>query len=232
MDKGFWFRRIGFLFPCILRLNSSGEIKLSNKHNLSSFQDVYLNPFYWEALLALKFVPKNIYDLGANFGLFSSLSEQIFNYKKLNTKIDFTLIEANKYLANKLEEIEYHKITNKKKIINGAAGPKKNIFFKSNSSNLLASKISEEGTQVSFVDFNLLPKPDLLKIDIEGAELLLFDNYFDWVKYARAIIIEFHYQGEKYEDNYHQLQKSGFELHIDKFEQSGYRNQLWIKKES
>ncbi len=82
-----------------------------------------------------------------------------------------------------------------------------------------------------FIDFNKLYTSKLLKIDIEGAEELLFENYFTWVKSARAIIIEFDYDCEKLEKNLLQLQSEGFKLVIDKLEESGYRNQLWLKKE-
>jgi len=85
---------------------------------------------------------------------------------------------------------------------------------------------------VPHIDFDLLQKPDLLKIDIEGAEELLFENYFDWIKHAKAIIIEFHYEGKKLDLNLHQLKAAGFELKIDQLENSGFRNQLWIKIES
>jgi FkbM family methyltransferase len=231
MDSGFLFRRLGFLFPCLLRLNGNSSIKLNDKHKISSFQDVFLNPFYWDALLKLNFVPLNIYDLGANFGLFSGLCNQVFSYKEKKYKINYTLIEANKSLVHKLEKNINSLITNSVFSIKyGAAGPTKNIFFNENKNNLLASKISINGTEVPFIDFNLMEKPDLLKIDIEGAEELLLENYFNWVKSAKAIIIEFHYEGEKLAAHILKLNNAGFELHLDKLEESGYRNQLWVKK--
>lgn len=232
MNKGFLFRRLGFLFSCFLRLNDRSFIRLSNKHNISSFQDVYLNPFYWDALLCLNFIPKNVFDLGANYGLFTSLCQQVFFYKNAKAKIDFTLIEANNNLIEKLEKlISYQNNRNKTTILYGAAGPKKSVFFNKNKKNLLASKIGVIGIEVPSINFDILDKPDLLKIDIEGAEVLLFDNYFNWLKSARAIIIEFHYEGEKLLKNFNQLKDEGFELIIDKIEGSGYRTQLWTKKE-
>jgi hypothetical protein len=99
MDKGFLFRRLGFIIPCVLKLNRNGFIKLNNKHKISSLQDEVLNPFYWHALLNIDFIPKNVFDLGANFGLFSSLCNQVFIFKSKNHKIDYVLIEANKDLV-------------------------------------------------------------------------------------------------------------------------------------
>jgi FkbM family methyltransferase len=232
MDSGFLFRRLGFLMPCVLRLYVNGFIKLNNKHKISSFQDVFLNPFYWEALFSLNFIPKKVFDLGANFGLFSSLCHQIFTYKDEKQKINYVLIEANKSLIKNLERNIHNTIPNTLFSIKyGAAGPKENIFFRANKSNLLASKISKRGIEVPYVNFDLLEHPDLLKIDIEGAEDLLFENYFTWVKSAKAIIIEFHYEGAKLEGQILQLKNVGFELKLDRLEQSGYRNQLWVKKE-
>ncbi|MFC5283198.1 FkbM family methyltransferase [Pedobacter alpinus] len=231
MDSGFLFRRLGFLVPCLLRLSGNASIKLNDKHKISSFQDVFLNPFYWDALFKINFVPKNIFDLGANFGLFSSLCNQVFAYKYEPQKIDYVLVEANKSLIKKLEENMSSLTPNCFYTIrHGAAGPKENIFFSADKKNLLASKISKNGIEVPFIDFNLLEKPELLKIDIEGAEDLLFENYFDWVKAAKAIIIEFHYDGEKLATHILKLSNAGFELQLDKLEESGYRNQLWVQK--
>jgi len=234
MNKGFIFRRIGFIIPCFLRLSKNDHIKLCDKHSISSFQDVFLNPFYWEALLYLKFNPKNVFDLGANFGLFTKLCEQVFEYKyPANHKANYTLVEANKNLILVLKKNSAELNSNKSiSILYGAAGPTKSISFKKDNSNLLASKISSDGIEVPHIDFDLLKKPDLLKIDIEGAEELLFENYFDWIKHARAIIIEFHYEGAQLDLNLHQLKQASFELKIDQLENSGFRNQLWIKKES
>lgn len=233
MDKGFLFRRLGFLIPCVLKLNTKGFIELNNKHKISSLQDVFFNPFYWDALLKLKFTPKKVYDLGANFGLFTCLHQQIVDYQNNQNIIDYTLIEANKNLIKILKKNVGNLIPKAKtKIIYGAAGPNKNINFSTNSKNLLASKITTKGIEVPFVNFDLLEKPDLLKIDIEGAEEILFQNYFNWLKCAKAIIIEFHYEGEKLRTNQLQLINSGFKLVLEKMENSGYRNQLWVKEKS
>jgi FkbM family methyltransferase len=233
MDKGFLFRRLGFLIPCVLRSNAKGLIILNNKHKISSFQDVFLNPFYWQALFKLNFIPKKVFDLGANFGLFSCMCQQIFIDSINQELISYTLIEANQNLIKTLKS-DIHNLMPlaKASIIYGAAGPTQNINFSTNNRNLLASSISKTGVEVPFVDFNLLEQPDLLKIDIEGAEDLLFKNYFNWIKLAKAIIIEFHYEGEKLKINQLQLKDAGFELILEKIEASGYRNQLWTKKAS
>ncbi|HTN20035.1 MAG TPA: FkbM family methyltransferase [Pelobium sp.] len=232
MNKGFLFRRLGLLVPCVLRLPENGNIKLSNKHNIASFQDVYLNPFYWEALMLLNFIPKNVFDLGANFGFFTSLCHQVLSYKSNTSKVDFTVIEANINLISSLEDNLSHLTLNHQTltILHGIAGPNESMSFNPNKRNLLASSIGENGTMVPFVDFNLFKNPDLLKVDIEGAESLLFENYFMWIKSARAIIVEFHYSGEQLSQNHSQLRNENFELALDRVEESGYRNQLWIKK--
>jgi FkbM family methyltransferase len=233
MDKGFLFRRLGFLIPCVLRTGAKGLITLNNKHKISSFQDVFLNPFYWQALFKLNFIPKKVFDLGANFGLFSCLCQQIFSNSINQEPIAYTLIEANLNLIKTLnKDIQNLIPQGNVSIVHGAAGPTENINFSTNNSNLLASSISKTGVEVPFVDFNLLEQPDLLKIDIEGAEDLLFKNYFNWIKLAKAIIIEFHYEGEKLKINQLQLKDAGFELILEKIEASGYRNQLWTKKAS
>lgn len=233
MDKGFLYRRLSRFIPCVLKGRENKQIKLYSKHAIASFQDVYLNPFYWEALVHLNFIPKNVYDLGANFGYFSSLCYQYFDYKYGEKPIDYYLIEANKKLVHQLEKRKKELLNAlNTKIIYGLAGPISDEKFLENNANLLASAISDKGNIVPFVDFTKLPNPDLIKIDIEGAEKLLFNHYFNWVKKARALIIEFHFNKSDRQVYEEQLKAAGFSLILDQQELSGFQNQLWLRKES
>jgi FkbM family methyltransferase len=234
MEKGFLFRRLCPIIPCELKLAHQAKISLDSKHSIASLQDVYLNPFYWEAMFRINFCPKNVFDLGANYGLFSSLVLQNLFYKGFKEIPSFYLIEANDRLVDYLRKNENELLPNVNvNVLYGAAGPLNNISFENNKHNFLASKITSaiEGN-VPFIDFNTLPSPDLLKIDIEGAESLLFKNYFNWLKKAKAIIIEFHYHGDELIAHMNLLKSAHFELILDRDEHSGYKNQLWIKKES
>ncbi|MBD3750377.1 MAG: FkbM family methyltransferase [Sphingobacteriales bacterium] len=232
-NRGFWYRRLAPIFSCVLKTDGQQFIALKSKHHIAAFQDVYVNPFYWEALLQLKFIPQTIFDLGANVGFFSSLCAQIIYYREQDALCDFFLIEANPQLVKELQKNSTDLIHGKTQVIYGLAGPKETSLFKTNKANLLASQITEKGgQQTPYVNFNELPHPDLLKIDIEGAEQLLFANYLEWVLSAGAIIIEFHFDGKILEEAMQVLTQGGFELIINRFESSGYSNQLWIKKES
>lgn len=233
MDKGFLFRRICKFIPCELKLANQATISLDSKHSIASLQDVYLNPFYWEAMFKIDFYPKNIFDLGANYGLFSSLVLQNLHYKGFKEIPTFYLIEANEELAGYLQKNKSHLLPEvDAQILYGAAGPVHNISFQKNNQNFLASKITSahEG-DVPYINFNTLPPPDLLKIDIEGAESLLFKNYFSWLKEAKAIIIEFHYHDDELIAHMNLLKTAHFELILNRVEHSGYSNQLWVKKE-
>ena len=233
MGKGFLFRRLCAYIPCVFRTGEQTRISLSNKHQIASFQDVYLNTFYWEALLALTFKPKIIFDLGANFGLFSSLCFQIMEYKYQSFAGHFFLVEANHRLVKYLQQNKYSLFpTDDVQLIYGLAGPNIDSSFRENSQNFLASKLSVDGIKVPFVDFDQYPTPSLLKIDIEGAETLLFENYFDWLISAKAIIIEFHLSAEERLPYEQKLQSSNFKLLINRSEKSGFQNQLWVRKES
>lgn len=231
-NKGFWYRRVAPFFSCVLKTGHQQFIALKSKHHIAAFQDVYVNPFYWEALLQLKFIPQTIFDLGANVGLFSSLCSQIIQYRNKNAWSSFFLVEANPYLVKELQKNSTYLINGKTQIIYGLAGPKESSLFKTNKTNLLASQITEKGgQQTPYVNFNELPHPDLLKIDIEGAEKLLLANYFDWIRSAKAILIEFHFDGKDLEESMQLLTQGGFELKINSAEASGFRNQLWVRTE-
>ena len=231
MDSGFLFRRFGFLTPCVLKQGNGAKISLTNKHSIAAFEDVYLNPFYWQALQAINFNPQIVFDLGANHGYFTSLCQLILKDKYDVADTIHYLIEANKDLITKLHKNKTSLLPNSNiKLKHGVAGPKENVFFNTNNKNLLASKISKSGKVVNFIDLESLPNPDLIKVDIEGAEEILLLNFSKWLFKAKAIIIEFHYDGEKYKKNKNDLIEASFELKIDKLEKSGYRNQLWVRK--
>ena len=233
MDKGFLYRRLCAYIPCVLKSGEQTRISLSNKHQIASFQDVYLNTFYWEALLALSFKPTIIFDLGANFGLFSSLCNQVMQFKFENFAGQFFLVEANQRLIKYLHKNKFSLFSNDDvQLIYGLAGPNIDSSFKENSQNFLASKISTDGVTVPFIDFNQYPTPSLLKIDIEGAETLLFKNYFNWLSGAKAIIIEFDLSDEERLPYEQMLLSCDFELLINRSEKSGFQNQLWVRKES
>jgi FkbM family methyltransferase len=230
-NSGFLYRRLAKFITCSLKLGNKKSISLESKHHLSSFQDVFLNPFYWECLLTLKSAPKIIVDLGANFGYFSTLTAQINNYRWPLNECRYLLVEANKNLIAPIKKTLIDVGVHNFEIFNGLAGPIEQKKFNNDRQNLLASKIGTEGDLTPFIDLNsvIFKDPDIIKIDIEGAEFELFDNYFDWIASAKVIIIEFHEIGVRHKKIDILLSKTGFKCMLERKEDSGYINSLYIK---
>lgn len=231
ISKGFLYRRLARYITCTLKFNEEKNIALASKHHISSFQDVILNPFYWECLLLINVAPNKIIDLGANFGYFTVLANQVLSYKWPTNIFYYHLIEANQNLIKPLKKSLNDAGIETYKIHNGLAGPRENQFFMNNSQNLMASKIDTEGSLTSYIDFNQITfeKPDLIKIDIEGAEFELFENFFEWISTAQNIIIEFHETTNRFKAVNYQLLNAGFQNVIERRESSGYLNCMYIK---
>lgn len=79
------------------------------------------------------------------------------------------------------------------------------------------SSVGEEGESVDTLSLNVLIRQlglktiDLLKIDIEGAERLLFSDKLEWMQYVNRMIIETHSATDK-EVCLHALKSHGFEV--------------------
>lgn len=232
LSRGFFYRRVSRIFTCYLRFFDGSGIALESKHVIASLQDVFLNPFYWEAVIKLPFVPTKIVDIGANYGLFSSLINNYLNYKNAGER-EFLLIEANAKLVKYLNDNCDNQLNGSKfSVFDGVAGPKHQSKFKVNERNHLASRADDSGSVKNFIDFDLqiFQNTDLAKIDIEGAEKLLLSNYSAWLSGLKGIIIEFHYAGQELEDLYAVMKSLDFRCILSKSENSGFINELWIKK--
>lgn len=231
ISKGFLYRRLAKYITCTLKFDEQKNISLVDKHHISSFQDVFLNPFYWECLFLINHPPKKIIDLGANIGYFTTLANQVLSYKWSSNNFEFQLIEANDNLIKPIKKTLNEAGLENYEIHYGLAGPRENKFFVNNPQNLMASKIGLEGNLTPFIDFNniIFTRPDIIKIDIEGAEFELFDNFFDWISTAQYLIIEFHKTDNKFSKINLQLLNAGFRNVIERKENSGYLNCMYLK---
>jgi FkbM family methyltransferase len=161
-----------------------------NYSDLAIFEQVFINKEYD---VKLNFTPKNIIDLGANVG-YASL---YFNYKYPNANIIAIEPETNNYNQAKKNLAPYNNI----KLLNGAVWHNNDDLF------LVDNGLGEAGFMVSdnkgnstikSYTINDLQKQlntseiDIIKIDIEGAELEIFENNNDWIKQSKVIIVETH----------------------------------------
>lgn len=169
-------------------------IYLRNK--TSDIQVFYQVLFNLEYAIQLDFDPKVIVDLGANCGLASIY----FANKYPHSKIIAVEPETENYVMLKKNTEKYEQIiTYNKGIWNKTC----NLIIQDNGNGCWGFSVIESSEQSSntvsaitlsqIINENHLESIDILKVDIEGAEVELFSTCFeDWLDKVRVIIIELH----------------------------------------
>src|SRR5437016_11609727 len=91
----FLYRRLARWITCEFLLWDNAKIALQSKYEVSSFQDVYCNPFYWQMFQVLEQPPSLVVDCGAHCGHFTILAEQCIRARFGSTDTRYILIEPN-----------------------------------------------------------------------------------------------------------------------------------------
>jgi FkbM family methyltransferase len=228
--SGFLYRRLSRFITCTFLFSEQRKIKLLSKHHLSSFQDVFANPFYWDVLTHLPFVPKNVLDLGANLGYFSLLVDEFRRYKHAVPPA-FILVEANPFLIKKIENnLQYFGIQ-QYEIVHAVAGPLgSSVKFYVDKEHTLSSSINKQKNSkelnIPTFQFNNYDHTDIdiIKIDIEGAEYELVKNYAPKLAKAKCLIFELHGNQQQNEALINEFLNKGFRIGISTKEpQTGYQ---------
>ena len=179
----------GLLHPVRLR-NKTSDVPI--------FHDIFL---FGEYDIPLDFTPDTILDIGANVGLTTvyfanrypgariiSVEPESENFDVLeqNTAAYTNVLPLNRAISNKGGQLihvvdkgfgEWGFMTSKK-------DPAKEDKIKGTVKTVTVPEI---------MDWYELQTVDVVKIDVEGAEMELFeDNYQSWISRARCIIIELH----------------------------------------
>ncbi len=144
-------------------------------------------------LRAKGFSPKVIYDIGAHKGTWSDGIKQVFPLAS------FYLFEANEHHIPYLQKQPFpyfiHLLGDQEKdvtfySINGTG----DSIFRENTSYYQGTAMSMKTLRMTTLSFlvekNQIPCPDLIKIDVQGAEKLILSGSRSLVCFAEAIIIE------------------------------------------
>jgi FkbM family methyltransferase len=144
-----------------------------------------------------------VLDLGANTGFFAlRCVDQLRRYRSDLGALVLTLVEAHPLLIEELRirvTIENHlSPSDEVRIIHGLVGERvgEAIFYDCTVFPSFPSA-SRSGPRVRYVDLDRLlasdPKIDLLKCDIEGAELSFIRNYGEILRKTRVAVFELHH---------------------------------------
>ncbi len=164
--------------------------------------------------------PLRIVDLGANIGFFSFRFIDLFLQRFGNSeKLEMTLVEGSPAVFAELERRvgDEPLVRDHVKLIHGLAGRRDGAAYIAQGYihyGYGASPHRSWGAKrVSYVDLNRIfsdDSLDLLKCDIEGAELELIENYPALLRRTRAVVIEFHRYGGDVNNARERLQEYGF----------------------
>jgi len=190
-------------------LSSGLTVKVASKGEWWAYNEVFVNGEYdipiQAALGTSSARPFVVLDLGANVGYFTFRVFDLIGQQKLNqVRADITMIEGSPQTFGKLEQrvrsqpIQAASV----RMFNGLVGKRSGSAPIRESAVHVKSSIVDVppggGVNVDFVDVSTLMKDkaaiDLLKCDIEGAELIFIENYGDLLRKVKHAVFELHHQ--------------------------------------
>jgi len=199
----FLYRRLARWITCEIRLSPNQILKLSDKYEVASFQDVFCNPFYWQVFKYLRSSQNLIIDCGAHCGHFSILVETCLQHKYSSLNIDsrYILVEPNPFLVKNLTKNMHDAQIKNFKILKGLLGKNSSGFgtLWINHTNYLSASLSPSQNtrpyQVPYINLHkevLDRTVDILKIDIEGGEYEFIESHLDLLEKTQTLFIEIH----------------------------------------
>jgi len=184
-----------------LRVASQGEWWVYN--------DIFVNGEYDAPILqALEkcspLGPLTVLDLGANVGFFTLRVVDLVRQTRPECRIDVTMVEASPKVFAELETRMHTQALPEVnlRMVQGLVGMRTGSASLGESAihvkNTIMNGGSRHGHTIPFIDLNVLMEQvgeiDLLKCDIEGAELLFVENYEGLLGKARNAVFELHHE--------------------------------------
>jgi FkbM family methyltransferase len=211
------------LLPCVFQGVGEGCLSLRSKYEIASVRDVFFSAHYWRLFEHLEQSPKLIVDLGAHCGHFAVLAHLAILEKFGVDSAQYILVEPLPALALKAARtLSDARISKQARIFQGLAGLRKgNAWIETPKNNLLGASIvsgtskNKKGLRIDYLDLDrIVPiggAIDILKVDVEGSEYDLMENYPDLFGRARLVFAELHGESDRQMFFENQLRKQGLE---------------------
>lgn len=195
--------------PVWVTLFDGIEICIDSKHTLYQFANLFVSGEYSSAL-ELTNQPSVVVDIGANRGLFTLLAAHYLRQR--STPLPrFICVEAAKTNYLRLQaHIQANSLQNATTLIHGAVTGKReghtSLYFNPRSHGM--STITQKRRlltteRVDIIDLsralNDVANVDLMKIDIEGSEQAMIQEYPDILKRVAVLVVEFHFRQVDYQ---------------------------------
>ncbi|MGA9545019.1 MAG: FkbM family methyltransferase [Candidatus Sulfotelmatobacter sp.] len=189
-------------------LNSGLTLKVASKGEWWAYNEIFVDGEYdlpiQAALKASSAKPLVVLDLGANVGYFTFRVFDLIAQQHLGHILpDITMVEGSPETFAKLEErVRSQQLAAASvRMVNGLVGERTgSALIRESAVHVKASIIDVPaggGVNVAFADLNALmtdkPEIDLLKCDVEGAELIFLENYGDLLRKVRYAVFELHH---------------------------------------
>jgi FkbM family methyltransferase len=202
-STGFLYRRLARFLPCVFPHVGGGSLSLQNKYDIASVRDVFMSAHYWRVFEHMPSPPKLIVDLGAHCGHFSVLCHLAILERFGSDPAEYILVEALPSLLPQIHRVVGEAgFSRQVRIVQGMVGKREGVAsFRSDSRNLLSSQAlpqtsNSEMPALPYRDLDSIIRPgtkiDILKIDIEGSEYDLIENYRHILLSANLLLIEVH----------------------------------------
>lgn len=191
---------------CTLR--SGLTLQVASKGEWWVFNDIFVNGEYDVPILqSLQDCPPRdsltVLDLGANVGYFTLRVVDLMRQKSMTCRLNVTMVEGSATVFDSLEtrmrshnmpEVSMQMVQGLVGLRTGSAGLRESAVHVKNT---IMTEKNRNDRMTEFVDLTPLIEGiqniDLLKCDIEGAELLFLETYENLLGKVRSAVFEFHH---------------------------------------
>jgi FkbM family methyltransferase len=189
-------------------LRSGITLKIASKGEWWIYNDIFVNGEYdipIQHALEKRTLsrPLTVLDLGANVGYFTLRVVDLIRQTRPECTVDATMVEGSPKVFTELEtrmqsqplpEVSLHMVQGLVGMRTGSASMHESAVHVKNT---IMDGAEQNGRNIPFIDLSHLMEGveeiDLLKCDIEGAELLFLENYENMLGKVKNAVFELHH---------------------------------------
>jgi FkbM family methyltransferase len=224
-------------------LPSGLNVEIRNRSDWTIYNEILVNGEYDVAIAtALQRrqpgQPFTVADLGGNVGFFTfRCADRFFRQNTPDDSLRIFVVEGSPTVFRGLERriAAQPLLRDRVKPRLGLVGQKEGEAYIGGHhihyANMVSPRATPGATRIPFIDldkeFAEIPRIDLLKCDIEGAEFEFIEKYEGFLGKVQTAVFEFHRYGRNIEESRRQLRDYGFRNRLDLREAASYSIELY-----